>query len=127
MVPAGTGRMITTSGKYSSRKRKRGDQPTGYKGLYRRDEQEGVGSYKSRGTERGRGRIVHLRWHKRTSSQVKAQGMVHHEAVTELFRSHNDAITLIRRLLLVRRAICSCPICVGGALRVHRLFNLLET
>ena len=32
--------------------RKRGGQPTEHKGLYKRDEQEEVGSYKSRGAER---------------------------------------------------------------------------
>lgn len=50
--------------KHSGRAVSRVTSQTGHKRLYKRDEQEEVGSYKSRGTERlGRDRIVHLRWH----------------------------------------------------------------
>lgn len=123
---SGGGDRFTTSSKIFGPGRKRGGQPTEHKGLYKRDGQEEVGSYKS-GEQSSWAGLDRRFAVTQMELLVKAQGMMLRGVVTELFRSHSDAITLIWRLLLIRGTICSCAICVSGALWVHRLFDLLET
>lgn len=52
---------------------------------------------------------------------------MHHRIVTELFRSHNDTLVALIRLLPVCGSICFCAGWVGGGLWVHGLFDLLKT